>query len=230
MTKKVTFSLVALLSLASTAYATDTDSTVQTEKEATTKALIQHSHATGFYVGLGLGATGFTDGDFGKEFDSFNVTPDKDASYGSKIYGGYKFNKIVGVESTFTYYGAFNYKYTEGGSGKATEINPWGLNVVANLGYDFLDDQIRPYGLIGLGYVSYNQGYNQKLYTTDGSLATVYGFGVEYTPTSLQGIGFRLQYDSSISSVTMSYSDPTQDDKAFLQSYNMLSINAQYRF
>ena len=234
MTKKVTFSLVAMLALASTAFATDTDTTepsVEASQTSTEKApTVTNSHANGFYVGVGFGATGFSDGDFGKEFDNFKVEPDKDTSYGSRIYGGYKFNKIVAVESTITYYGAFNYKYTEGGSGKATELNPWGINVAANLGYDFFDDQLRPYGLAGLGYISYNQGFNQKLYTTDGSLATVFGFGVEYTPTLFQGVGFRLQYDSTVSAVNMTYSDATKENKAFLQSFNMLSLNAQYRF
>ena len=230
MIKKVTFSLVAMLALASTAFAADTNATEPPAEVSKTSAEKVNSHANGYYVGLGFGGTGFTDGDFGKEFDNFKVEPDKDTSFGARVYGGYKFNKIVAVEGSFTYYGNFNYKYTEGGSGKAAELNPWGLNVAANLGYDFLDDQLRPYGLIGLGYMSYSQSGKQKLYTTDGSLATVYGFGVEYTPTVLQGVGFRLQFDSTVSAVGVTYSDPKKDDKYFMQSFNMLSLNAQYRF
>ena len=234
MSKKVTFSVAAVLLLASTAFAADTNTTKPPEevsKTSTEKApVVLKNKTSGYYVGLGFGGTGFSDGDLGKEFDDFKVAPDKDSSYGTRVYGGYKFNKIVAVEGSFTYYGAFNYKYTEGGSGKATELNPWGLNVAANLGYDFLNDQLRPYGLIGLGYMAYNQSFKQKLYTADGSLATVYGFGVEYTPTLFQGIGFRLQFDSAVSSVTVNYSDPTKDDKTFLQSFNIISLNAQYKF
>ena len=232
MTKKVTFSLVAMLALASTAFATETASTDSSTVETKTVAQVpaENSHADGFYVGLGYGMTSFTDGDFGKEFDNFKVAPDNDTDSGFKLYGGYKFNEIVGVEGSYVNYGTMDFKYTENGSGTATEIKPWSLNVAANLGYDFFDDQLRPFALAGLGYVAYGQSGQQDLYSTDSSLAGVFGLGVEYTPTLFQGVGFRLAYDSSITAVTMTYSDSNKDDKAFIQSFSMISLSAQYRF
>lgn len=232
MSKKVTFSLVTLLALASTAFATDTnnaESSVEATQTSTKEAPAVNSHDNGFYVGLGYGLTGLSDGDFGKEFDTFKVEPDNNTDSGFKLYGGYKFNKIVGVEGSYINYGTMDYKYTEGGTGTATELKPSSLSVAANLGYDFLDNQLRPYALVGLGYVNYNQS-GQNLYSTEGSVATVIGIGVEYTPTMFQGVGFRLSYDSAITAVVMTYSDPTKDDKAFVQGLNMLSLNAQYRF
>ena len=186
---------------------------------------------TGWYIGLGAGASSYGDGGMGKEFDNFSVQVDKGISTGFKLYSGYKFNTIVGVEASYIQYGTFSYKSADSVTTHVTtKVKPKSLNVAANLGYDFFNDQLRPYGLIGLGYIAYNQGYKQELYTTDGSLATVYGFGVEYTPTLFQCVGFRLQFDSTVSAVGVTYSDPKKDNKYFMQSFNMLSLNAQYRF
>ena len=224
MIKKITISLVSILTLTASVAANDATSTQQVVQDATKIS------SEGFYLGLGYGLSGFNDGDFGKEFDNFKVAPDNDTDSGFKLYGGYKFNKIVGVEGSYINYGSMDFKYTENGTGIATEIKPWSLNVAANLGYDFFDNQLRPFALAGLGYVAYGQSGQQTLYTTDSSLAGVFGLGVEYTPTLFQGVGFRLSYDSSITAVTMTYSDPTKDDKAFIQSLNMISLSAQYRF
>jgi len=232
MFKKVSCSIIAILALSSTTFADDTATTdVSAEASTTTKEAptASNPHANGYYVGLGYGMTGFSDGDFGQEFNNFKVTPDNDTASGFKLYGGYKFNEIVGVEGSYINYGKMDFKYTEGGTGTATEIKPYSLSVAANLGYDFLDDQLRPFALAGLGYVGYGQS-GQKLYTTDGSFATTIGLGVEYTPNLFQGVGFRLAYDTAITAVTVTYPNTTKDDKAFLQSVNMISLSAQYRF
>lgn len=230
MSKKVVMSLVAMLALSSTAFAADTNTNETSSQTSSEVSKAANPHANGYYVGLGYGMTGFSDGDFGKEFENFKVAPDNDTDSGFKIYGGYKFNKIVGVEGSYVNYGKMDFKYTEGGTGTATEIKPYSLNVAANLGYDFLDDQLRPFALVGLGYVGYGQSGVQKLYTTDGSFATIIGMGVEYTPNLFQGVGFRLAYETDITAVTVTYSDSTKDDKAFLQSVSMISLSAQYRF
>ena len=89
MTKRITTSLVAVLVLTTSAFAAEQESatpSVQTET---------NSHANGYYIGLGYGMTAFNDGDFGQEFDNFKVSPDTDTDSGFKVYGGYKFNKIV---------------------------------------------------------------------------------------------------------------------------------------
>ena len=230
MSKKVVMSLVAILALSSSVFAGDKNNVELSTQASSEVSKAQNSHANGYYVGLGYGMTGFSDGDFGKEFEHFKVAPDNDTDSGFKLYGGYKFNKIVGVEGSYVNYGKMDFKYTEGGTGTATEIKPYSVNVAANLGYDFLDDQLRPFALAGLGYVGYGQSGIQKLYTTDGSFATIIGMGVEYTPNFFQGVGFRLAYETDITAVTVTYSDTTKEDKAFLQSVSMISFSAQYRF
>ena len=228
MSKKVAISLMTIFALSTAVFAQDTNTT-ETSTQATENSIaVTNSHANGFYVGLGYGMSGFNDGDFGKEFDNFKVASDNYTDSGFKLYGGYKFNKIIGVEAIYTSYGTMNFKYTEGGTGTATEIKPNSLNVAANLGYDFLDNQLRPYALVGLGYINYNQTGAQNLYTTDGAFAGVFGIGLEYSPTLFQGVGFRLAYDNTFSSVTMSY--PNKDDESYAQSLGMLSLNVQYRF
>ena len=217
MSKKIAISLAAMLLLSSSAFAEDTN---------TLKA--ENSHANGYYMGLGYGTTSFSDGDFGKEFENFKVAPDQDSDSGFKLYGGYKFNKIVAVEGSYINYGTMNFKYTEDGTGTATQMKPYSLNVAANLGYDFLNNQLRPFALAGVGYVNYAQSGVQKVYTTDGSFATTVGLGVEYTPTLFQGVGFRLAYDADIAAVSVNY--PTKDDKTFWQTLHMISLSAQYRF
>ena len=227
--KKIIAPLLVLSSLV-TANQDSNETAPSTQSQVSTETVkVKNAHTNGFYVGLGYGTTGFSDGDFGKEFDSFKVEPDNDTDSGFKFYGGYKFNKIVGVEGSYVNYGTMDFKYTEGGSGTATEIKPYSLNVAANLGYDFLNNQLRPYALVGMGYVNYNQS-GQTLYSSESSFAGVFGLGLEYTPTMFQGVGFRLSYDSTIPAVVMTYADSSKDDKVFLQSFNMISLNVQYRF
>lgn len=186
---------------------------------------------TGWYIGLGVGTSSYSDGDMGKEFDNFSVEVDEGSDTGFKFYGGYKFNTIVGVEASYVQYGTFNYKSADAAtSNVSTQVKPKSLNVAANLGYDFLNDQLRPYALVGLGYVNFGQTGAPEVYSTDNGAAFVWGMGVEYTPTMFNGIGFRLSLDNTCPVIIQSYDDPTKDDKAFVNSLRLLSLGVQYKF
>ena len=190
----------------------------------------QVSIKTGWYLGLGLGATKFMDDDIGESFDNrpLGVSLDQDTSNGFKLYAGYKFNTIVGVEASYVNYGKFTYKNSLGDT--TTTLNPESLNLAANLGYDFLNDQLRPYALAGLGYVDFAQGGYDKIYSTESSFGMVFGVGVEYTPKNFHGIGFRASIDRTMPVTVQTYNDPTKDDEAFIQPLCLYSIGINYKF
>ena len=197
---------------------------------ATTPAKTTAIH-TGWYMGLGLGAAGYSDGDMGKDFENYQVQIDQKSNLGVKLYGGYKFNSIVGVEASYINYGTFSYKAAGSYTGIVnTEVKPQSLNVAANLGYDFLDDQLRPFALIGLGIVNFGQSGAPEVYSKDNGAALVYGIGVEYTPTLFKGIGFRATMESDTAYVIQSYDDPTKDDKAYAHTLALISLGVNYKF
>ena len=186
---------------------------------------------TGWYIGLGLGASAYSDGDMGKDFTTDKFVVDNGTDTGLKLYGGYKFNSIVGVEASYIQYGSFDFKSESGADTITTEIQPRSLNVVANLGYDFLDDQLRPFALAGLGIVNFNQSGNLDVFSKDNGGAIVIGVGVEYTPTLFQGIGFRATLENTTAWTILDFSnDPTKDDKAYANRLGLFSLGVNYKF
>lgn len=186
---------------------------------------------TGWYMGVGIGAAGYSDGDMGKEFEYFKVEVDNATATGVKLYGGHKFNSIVGVEASYINYGTHSYKQADSYKGTVnTEVSPQSLNVAANLGYDFLDDQLRPFGLAGLGIVNFGQSGSPEVYSKDYGAALVLGAGVEYTPKKFHNVGFRLTLESDIAYVVQSYSSSNKDDKAFAHTLSLMSLGVNYKF
>lgn len=186
---------------------------------------------TGWYMGLGLGATAYSDDDMGKDFQTQKFVVDQKTSGGFKLYGGYKFNTIVGVEGSFVKYGTFNFKNESGPDTISTEIKPLSLNVAANLGYDFLDDQLRPFALVGLGVMNFKQSGNLEVYSKDYGAALIMGLGVEYTPKMFKGIGFRATLENDVAYTILSFSkDPTKEDQAYANSASLLSLGVNYKF
>jgi len=222
--KKALLALLSSTMLVSTLSAADINTTTPAKTDAIN---------TGWYMGLGLGAAGYSDSDMGKDFDNYEVQVDQKSNLGVKIYAGYKFNSIVGVEASYTNYGTFKYKAAGSTTDSVdTEVSPSSLNVVANLGYDFLDDQLRPFALVGLGYVNFGQSSNpsHEVYSTDNGAALVIGTGVEYTPSIFNGIGFRFTIEQDTAYVVQSYDDPTKDDKAYANRLALISLGVNYKF
>lgn len=189
------------------------------------------SSKTGWYMGVGIGSAIYSDGDMGKEFEYFKAEVDDTTSIGGKIYGGYKFNTTVGVEASAIDYGAYRYKQTDSYTGKIdTKVGPQSFNVAANLGYDFLDDQIRPFGLVGLGVVNFGQYGSPEVYSKDKGAALLLGVGIEYTPKESQGVGFRATIESDTAYVIQSYTDSAKDDKTFAHTLSLFSLGVNYKF
>ena len=175
-----------------------------------TTSAVADENAKGAYFGLGYGSTSFNDDNIG------NVNLKDDSDNGVKVYGGYQFNKIVGVEATYTDYGKFSYP--------DTELSASAVSVAANLGYNFLDAQLRPFALVGLSYLNISQS-GTPIYADDNTVAFSYGIGIEYAPKVLNGIGFRAEWNADIFAVTEFYSD-----EDYVQAFTMFNVAVQYKF
>ena len=175
-----------------------------------TSSAMASEDGSGAYIGLAYGATAFSNGD-----GTTSISDDTDSGY--KVYGGYQFNKIVGVEATYTDYGTFKYH-----SGKTLEASS--IAVAANLGYTFLDGQLRPFGLIGVSSLSLDQNHG-AVYDDDKVFAVTYGVGVEYSPKMFQGVGFRAMWNVDAYSVQeYTFSD------SHVEAMGMFSAAVQYKF
>lgn len=104
-----------------------------------TAVFAEEAKYSGAYIGLGYGMTSFSITDNGKELFG-------QGSSGLKLYGGYQFNQIVGVELAYNDFGKFDAK-----SGQSYSESPTNISLSANLGYAFLDGQLRPFATLGLG-------------------------------------------------------------------------------
>jgi len=193
-------------------------------------SLYASEDGSGTYFGVAGGWSGykakFIDSDYYIDDDESsgssksNSIDDSDEGY--KLYGGYQFNKIIGVEASYTDYGVMEFKnYTQ---------KPQSFSVYANAGYNFLNGQLRPFGLLGLGYLKTNQSRN----LLDDDFVTVHaGGGVEYYPTVLGGLGFRAAVEADIHISSQTAVDETGNyysSETFCQRYTLLYMGVQYKF
>ncbi len=183
-------------------------------------AAIAGPNSSGAYVGLGYGVSAYADDDFTEKEMKHKGLDDSDSGF--TVYGGYQFNKIIGVEAGYTDYGEFtaDHDYSQ----SATSFH-----VAANAGYSFLDGQLRPFGTLGLGYVSLDwQNKSDIIDLDDGGAAFHYGFGIQYEPDFLAGFGFRLAYEADVYAVQVT--DLADDDETYTQALGLMYIGAQYKF
>ena len=179
--------------------------------------VIAGPNSNGAYVGVGFGATGYADDNYVQDIGCTGI--DK-SDMGYKIYGGYQFNNIVGVEVGYTDYGKFSaaQDYTQ-------EANA--MSVGANVGYSFLDGQLRPFGIIGLGYVNLDT-QNSPVTIVDDNVATFhYGVGIQYEPDALAGFGLRLAYEEDLYSIEYVRAIGTT---SYLQALGIVYLGVQYKF
>ena len=150
-----------------------------------TASFAEEAKNSGLYAGLGYGITSLDlEANGIKDFDG--------GSNGLKIYGGYQFNKVVGIELAYNDFGKFDGKY-----GTNYSESPTNISLSANLGYAFLDGQLRPFTTLGLGQMNLTRnGYENRrseTYSLDKTLISFNaGLGLTYKPTTLEGIGFRF--------------------------------------
>jgi len=178
-------------------------------------------NSSGAYIGIGYGNTIYESDGFVSEQITLSAFDEEDS--GLTFYGGYQFNNIVGVELSYRDYGKF-----EADSGFAQE--PTGLSIGANVGYSFLDGQLRPFGVIGMGFVKMNY-VNLPSYVIsfdETGAAIHYGLGVQYKPDLLAGFGFRMAYEAD--SYTIKVQDSFSGSKTYMQTLGMLYLGIQYKF
>lgn len=172
--------------------------------------------AEGWYLGGGVGSTGF-------EVEGYETIVDADGT-ALKVYGGYQFNRIVGVEMAYTSYGDLNYKQGYAQAGQ-TAASPTSISLSANLGYTF-DSGWRPFVIIGLSSVDLDT--KEVGFESDKGAGVHAGLGVEYSPEAIDGLTLRLAYEADVFEVeTVGYN--TQD---YTQDYTLDTIyfGASYKF
>jgi len=199
--RKINHILVLLLSLCSLATASEDGS--------------------GPYIGIGIGPTVYVDSNFAKEQSSRHIDEEiAEDAVGAKLYGGYQFNKIVGIEVAYIHYGTFkgNEDYT---------YRAQGISLATNVGYTFLTGQLRPYALVGLGYV-FSDFPHEEIPVDDQSPTLHIGFGLDYRPTSLGGVGFRVAYESN--SFSYIVDENSQNEKSYIQGFGVLYVGCDYKF
>lgn len=172
------------------------------------------------YVGLGVGASVYVDSGFAKEQIDGVEKEVEQSGTGAEIYGGYKINKIFAIEAAYVYYGDFkiadNYRY-----------RAHGLSLSGNIGYPFFSEQLRPYLLIGLGYI-FSDFPHDGVNVDDYNPSIHIGFGMTYIPKSLGGVGFRVAYESN--SFLYTIAKDTVDEKQYAQGFGIMYLGVEYKF
>jgi hypothetical protein len=165
-------------------------------------------NARGFYLGIGSGSMKYND-------DGLASNDLDDKNNGTKLYLGFQFNKVVGVEYSYINYDKYN-SYTI--SQEFTEHK-----IGANLGYSFMNAQLRPFINLGLALISRDITGGNVYQIDDGGLGLAYGLGIQYEPNFLNGVGIRIGYDSTLFAQKIGY-------ETYNQSLNMTYIALQYKF
>ncbi|EDK26763.1 hypothetical protein VSWAT3_06776 [Vibrionales bacterium SWAT-3] len=164
----------------------------------------------GSYIGAGLGVHQDSDTDGGGNLDA--------ESMGYSLYGGYQFNRIVGIELGYTDYADYESYGTK-------VFSPTSLSVAANLGYTF-DNSIRPFVLAGLSYVDLNAN-SSNAFDDDSGAGFRFGVGVEYTPVD----NLTLRLISQADAVNIEFFDSRGNR---LQSrdvaFSTVTLGASYNF
>ena len=159
----------------------------------------------GAYIGGGLSIYQDSDTDGAPSLDSDGM--------GYNLYGGYQFNRIVGVELGYTDYA----DYKNAGQ----KLSPTSISVSANLGYTF-DNTIRPFVLAGLSSVDLHAN-SAAMYDDDSGTGFHFGVGVEYTP--IEHLTLRLISQADAVSVE---NDFNKEDKTL--DFNSISFGGSYNF
>ncbi|MCG9625205.1 porin family protein [Vibrio mediterranei] len=143
---------------------------------------IAAADSTGFFVGVGYGLT--------ESQMKYENLPKVDLERAYKLMGGYKFNRIVSVEASYTNYGKRVVGYFED--------KPTSIGVTANVGYTF-DNGLRPFGIIGVGRLDSGATYRgEDLHIDNAKPSFKYGLGVSYEIPTLDGLEVRAAYEAEI--------------------------------
>ncbi len=166
----------------------------------------------GAYIGGGLSVYQDSDTDGAPSLDSSGM--------GYNLYGGYQFNRIVGVELGYTDYA--NYKNS------TDKLSPTSISVSANLGYTF-DNTIRPFVLAGLSSVDLNANSGAG-YDDDSGTGFHFGVGVEYTPVEHLTLRLISQADAVSVDDTVQFGNSTISVGDHTLAFNSISFGGSYNF
>lgn len=191
----------------------------------------------GFYLGAGGGVTFnlsmLSVGDYQDDTSTYRTSSLSDSDAGYIVYGGYQFNKIIAVEAAYTDYGSFSDSAVSkiGGEEVTFKSDPNSVAVYANAGYTF-ENGLRPFGQIGLGYLTVNGSNSTKNIGIDDSVSMRFGLGLEYAPVNFSGFGLRVAYIDELTMDGSYESDDNGKDTSTLMMnvYGMLYVGAQYKF
>ncbi|MGR6840663.1 porin family protein [Aliivibrio wodanis] len=171
----------------------------------------------GIYIGVGVGSFGYSEENSWTNESGLAATTNGNTT---KIYLGYQFNKIVGIEGSYTDYGKTKSKVGN------YSMEPSSLSLAANLGYTF-SNGIRPFGLVGMSSLDTHQ--NKTTLTDDSGAAFRFGVGVDYAPETLHGVQFRAAYEMDM--YTVEYvSDNSYYSDNYLFAFDALYVGASYKF
>ena len=222
--KKLTLLYTALFSLASSTYALASEEVVQETASEAVVAPAQES-AKGFYIGVGYGTfESLTDSDWDDDY-RYGKLANKTSGNTSKVYAGYQFNRIIGVEVSYSDYGNTS-GFVYNGSAQPVHQSPTALSVAANAGYSF-NNGWRAFGILGLSSVDLNSSY--AYLDTDSPSAIRWGGGGEYTPAGLKGFQLRVAFeaDTYFAEADRIFSS---DDDIYAFTLMSLYVGASYKF
>ena len=187
-------------------------------------SLLAGENRKGFYVGAGYGNATLDDGGL-YEDPYIGLGEVESDTNGMKVYAGYQFNNVIALEMGYTNFG----KYESKSATNDFSMSPIAVNIAANLGYSFMDSQIRPFVNLGFAYVNNNHENlpNTVIELNDAAGAFHYGLGIAYEPNALKGLGFRLalEKDMYLTQVTGGASDET-----YTQVLSLMYAGVQYKF
>jgi opacity protein-like surface antigen len=137
---------------------------------------------------------------------------------------------VVGIELGYVDYGTYDAKT----SGNEYSYSAKGYSLSANLGYSFMDSQLRPFANLGAAYLSTKHKNLQANFvdaTDDTGIGFHYGLGVQYEPNALKGVGFRIAYEIDSYATAIKTTGTTSDiDKTYTLSNSVLYAAVQYKF
>lgn len=189
---------------------------------------------SGLYFGGGIGSANYNDGDISEVLANSKVETSAD---GMKGYLGYQFNNVIGLELGYADYG----KYEASEANNDYSYSAQSYSVAANLGYSFLDSQIRPFFNLGLAYIQTKHENLDPFYNSikDSAIGAHYGIGIQYEPNILRGLGFRIAYEAdsymtSVQKYTYSsgsgYYSASSSDEIYTQTNSLIYGAIQYKF
>ena len=180
---------------------------------------------SGFYLGAGVGNARYHDDGLSNVVAGTDVERNSD---GVKGYIGYQFNNVVGIELGCTDYD----KNTAIKETSDYSYSAKSYSVASNLGYSFLDSQLRLFAILGLAYVKIEHENTSPLYEsiTEDRLAFHNGIGFQFEPNILKGLGLRIAYESDTYFTSIETYGYLSTNEVYIQRSRIVYAAIQYKF